>query len=677
MMRRPMPSVILRAAASGPGTDERVVRRQSGLTRVICRMQHWSTGLAVTLALMALLPAAARAQSAFDGFSAGTNGTIYVLAEQADGKILIGGSFNLMGGGNAGMSTCNNLGRLNPDGSLDASFNPGAKGVVRAIAVQPDGKILVAGAFSALGGVVGDVLRYNIGRLNPDGTVDTDFNPGTNNPVYSLALQPDGKILVGGDFSALGGGGLGMTPRKFIARLNADGTVDPYFDPGATGDVLTLALQPDGKIVAGGAFTALGGSRGATPRHYIGRLYADGAVDLTFDPGVNNYVRAIKVQEDGRILVGGDFTAMGGGETGANQRNHIGRLHADGSLDAGFDPGANAIVRAIAVQNDGRILVAGSFATLGGGSSGQTTRNFLGRLLPDGSLDDGFDPGADAPVYALATQPDRKILVAGAFSNLGGGAMGTTPHSRLGRLYADGNLDTDFNPTAEGSVLALAVQTDSNALIGGSFTALGVAGAGGTVRRHMARIHMDGTIDANFNPSVGGDVLAIAVQPDGKILVGGSFTKIGEGLDAVTRNNIGRLHADGSLDLSFDPGTLGTAVSALAIQPDGKILVGGNFTGLGGGTGMVSRSHIGRLNPDGSVDTTFDPGAGASVNALAIQPDGKILVGGTFTTLGGGAAGVATRNRIGRLNADGSLDTSFDPGADRTVSAIAVQLFPL
>jgi uncharacterized delta-60 repeat protein len=673
MMRKSMPLGFLHTATSMSGTGGRVGQQQRELMCHLHRIRHWFMVSALTLALMALLPQGMRAQSALDGFAGGTNGTIYALAEQPDGKILIGGSFTLMGGGSAGMEQRFNIGRLNPDGSLDVSFNPGALGVVRAIVVQADGKILIGGTFSALGGGIGNVPRTNIGRLNPNGSVEAGFDPGANSSVYSLAVQADGKILVGGNFSSLAGGGSGLTPRKFIGRLNADGTIDPAFDPGTSGDVLALAVQPDGKILVGGAFTALGGSRGATPRHFIGRVNADGIVDATFDPGANNQVRVLKLQHDGRILVGGDFTTLGGGETGATQRNRIGRLHADGSLDADFDPGANAFVRAIEIQADGRIVVAGSFATLGGGSNGLTTRNFLGRLLPDGSLDDGFDPGADAPIHAVAVQADSKILVGGAFSSLGGGAMGTTPRSRLGRLYADGSLDADFNPGTNGIVLAIALQADGKILIGGSFTALGVDGSGSILRNHIARLRADGSIDGNFKPGVNGVVNAIALQPDGKILVGGSFTRIGEGTDAVTRTNIGRLNPDGSLDVGFDPGVNGTVVSAIAIQADGTILVGGNFTGLGASTGTVPRSHIGRLNPDGSVDMAFNPGAGASVNALAIQPDGKILVGGNFTTLGGGGTGTTPRNRIGRLNADGSLDSGFDPGADNAVSAIAVE----
>ena len=115
---------------------------------------------------------------------------------------------------------------------------------------------------------------------------------------------------------------------------------------------------------------------------------------------------------------------------------------------------------------------------------------------------------------------------------------------------------------------------------------------------------------------------------------------------------------------AYDPGA-NYDVYALAVQADGRILVGGVFTTLGGGgTGTTTRNYLGRLNADGSLDASFNPGANSIVYALAVQADGKILVGGSFTTLGGGGIGTTARNRIGRLNADGSLDTSFDPGAN-------------
>ena len=158
-------------------------------------------------------------------------------------------------------------------------------------------------------------------------------------------------------------------------------------------------------------------------------------------------------------------------------------------------------------------------------------------------------------------------------------------------------------------------------------------------------------------PRAGGAVFAFALQTDGRILVGGSFTTLGGG--TTLRFYIGRLDSDGTLDTGFDPGADGP-VHALALQADGKVLVGGQFINLGGGgTGTTPRNHIGRLDSDGTLDVTFDPGANGLIEALEVQSDGKILVGATL-----GDSSTTTYNNIGRLNPDGTLDANFNPGAN-------------
>ena len=316
------------------------------------------------------------------------------------------------------------------------------------------------------------------------------------------------------------------------------------------------------------------------------------------------------------------------------------------------------------VQPDGKILVGGVFTMLGGGGTGTTVRNNIARLHPDGSLDTTFNPGADFGVLALKLLPDGKILVGGNFSTLGGGGTGTTVRNRIGRLNANGSLDTTFNPGANTTVWALALQPDGKILVGGAFTTLGGGATGTSVRNRIGRLNPDGSLDGGFNPGAGDVVLALVVEPDGKILVGGEFTTLGGGTGTTVRNRIGRLNTDGSLDTTFNPGANGF-VQALARQLDGKILVGGAFTMLGGGTGTTMRSRIGRLHPDGSLDTTFNPGANDDVNAVSVLPDGKILVGGTFTALGGGT-GTTSRNQIGRL----TNTRRCDPSAQRVLPGL-------
>ncbi len=267
-------------------------------------------GLVISLlagiALLALPSHAALAQSADDGFNPNANNHVNALVVQADGRIVVGGEFTTMGG-----QPRSRIARLNPDGTLDTAFNPAANGVVRSLALQADGKILVGGEFSTMGGQP----RSRIARLNADGSLDTTFNPEANYSVNALAVQADGRILVGGDFTTLNG-----VTRNFIGRLNANGTLDTTFNPGADGRVYTLALQADGKIVVGGDFTTLGGQ----PRDRIGRLNANGTIDDDFNPGAGSWVGALAVQPDGKIVVGGGFLTLGG-----QTRHYIGRLTND------------------------------------------------------------------------------------------------------------------------------------------------------------------------------------------------------------------------------------------------------------------------------------------------------------------------------------------------------------
>jgi len=194
---------------------------------------------------------------------------------QADGKILVGGSFATLGG-----QARNCIGRLNADGTLDPAFNPGAGGVSPAafsLAVQADGKVLVGGDFGGNG-------WGNIVRLNADGTLDSGFNPGASYYVYSLAVQADGKILVGGGFTTLGG-----QTRNYIGRLNADGTLDSAFEPAANSEVYSLAVQADGKILVGGLFTTLAGQT----RNDVGRLNntEPATQSLSFDGSTITWLR--------------------------------------------------------------------------------------------------------------------------------------------------------------------------------------------------------------------------------------------------------------------------------------------------------------------------------------------------------------------------------------------------
>ncbi len=628
---------------------------------------------AALFGLFLALGQAAAAQSALDGFDPNADGAVEVVVVQTDGKILIGGSFTTVMG-----LARSRIARVNTDGTLDMTFNPDANGFVYTIAVQSDGKVLVGGDFTIIGGLPrsniarldattgladswspnangefvnsivvqsdGKILvgggfttisgqaRHSIVRLDATTGVPDSWNPNfSGGYVYSIAVLPDGRILAGGEFSYSG-------VLSFFARLDASTGVpdDYFFTPRTNGAVYSIVVQPDGKILVCGAFTNVEGRL----RNGIARLdYSRpqmSQIDEVWNPNSGNSVLSIAVQSDGKVIAGGSFTVIGG-----QLRNRIARLDAVTGLPDSFNPNAGSVVRSIAVQSDGKILAGGSFTTMGG-----QTRNNIARLERDGLLDRTLDINTvGSSVVATAIQPDGKIIIGGSFTSVLG-----TPRNNIARLNTDGTLDTAFNPNANGIVLSIAVQSDGKILLGGFFSTLAPNGGAAVTRINIARVNADGTLDAAFDPNANEEVYSIAVQSDGKILLGGNFTSLSpNGGAAVTRNFIARVNADGTLDAAFDPNANSTVLS-IAVQSDGKILLGGGFTTLSpnGDSVAVTRNRIARVNADGTLDAAFNPNANSSVYSIAVQSDGKILLGGAFfTTIGG-----EPRNRFARLSND-------------------------
>ncbi len=595
----------------------------------------------ILLALLVLSPAAVRAQSAVDAFDPGDGATEVVLAvaAQQDGRVLIGGRFT----GVAGQPVAG-VARLNADGTLDPTFRPQTNGTVHTLAVQADGKVLVGGSFSQIGGQA----RTGLARVNADGTLDGTFNPGVEGTVFSVRALRDGKVILGGFFSRVGG-----QTRYCIARLNADGTLDANFDTRGWADsyVFAIAELADGSLIVGGQFTYLGGRE----RARLAKLHPEGSVDIYYQSQANGTVHALAVQPDGKVLVGGDFTQIGG-----QARDRLARLNVDGTLDTSFQGGANDSVRALATQSDGRALVGGEFTLVNG-----QARNRLARLSADGTLDVAFKPEPNAPVYAVEAQADGRAFVGGEFTEIGGQARRRVARLAAADSYSPNYMGNMFDPSFNSptsSIRAMAVQPDGRILLGGWFTNKYGHGT------YLARFNSDGTRDNSFDTYVDGEVNAIAVQPDGKIIIGGRFYRVGN----ETRYFMARLNRDGSHDTTFTsflnpPSPYYTTVRVIAVQPDGKILVVGPFSQSYG----QPRNFFVRLNADGTLDNDFNPNPDGQPYALALQADGKILLGGGFTQLFG-----QVRRGIARLNADGTLDSSFNPNPNVSggpVYAIAVQ----
>jgi uncharacterized delta-60 repeat protein len=362
----------------------------------------------------ALVTASARAGSRDTAFNPATNADheIRVALQQPDRKLLIGGMFTQFGDG-----PHEGIARLQPDGALDETFTATTAGYVHALALQQDAKLLIAGEFLRVNGQA----CHRIARLNPDGSLDENFtlSVGVGQDIRAVIVQPDGHILVGGHFNNVAGRRQGG-----VARFNADGSRDGTFRPGAgtTAFVWALALQPDGKVLAGGVFEAFN----RKPCCRLVRLESDGAVDATFNTGsgADGTVFALALQADGKIVVGGDFNRINQVE-----RNRIARLNRDGSVDTAFDPGAgpDTGIRCLALQPDGKILIGGVFTSVDG-----VPRNRIARLKEDGSLDPSFDPGEGASevVRWVAPQTDGKVVIVGGFSRFDGSQC-----VRLARLH--------------------------------------------------------------------------------------------------------------------------------------------------------------------------------------------------------------------------------------------------
>ena len=279
----------------------------------------------------------------------GADNIIRTIAIQSDGKIIIGGTFTNYNG-----STLNNIARLNSNGTIDVTFTlgTGANSTVNTAVLQGDGKIIIGGDFTSYNGT----SRNRIARLNADGTLDATFDPGVgaNATVFSTAIQSDGKIVIGGSFSTYN-----SNTKNFIARINSNGSFDASFaGTGTNGTIRTIRIQSDGKIFMAGVFNTYDG----VARISVARANSDGSLDISFEPGTgaNSAVRTSAIQSDGKILIGGEFTSYN-----TTAINRIARLNSDGSIDATFNTGtgANNTVWSTAIQSDGRIIIGGMFTT--------------------------------------------------------------------------------------------------------------------------------------------------------------------------------------------------------------------------------------------------------------------------------------------------------------------------
>ncbi|MBK8902509.1 MAG: tandem-95 repeat protein [Anaerolineaceae bacterium] len=584
--------------------------------------------------------------------------------------------------------------RFNADGSKDTSFNYtgevttdiglGTADRARDVIVQPDGKIVVVGS--------SDFIDFAVARYNPDGSLDSSFNSvgrlttdfdGGSDGAKAVALQPDGKIVVGGWGEDCG---IVFCDDDFaIARYNSDGTLDNSFSGdgrhlagfGNNEVIDKLVVQDDGKIVA------FGYAYDYTDSDYdtaIARYNADGSLDTTLDNDGKLRSNAFGefapsdavVQPDGKIIA----ISYRAGE--------IARFNVDGSLDTTFGTdGRFALATSagpifasrVLLQPDNTILVAGRDTYSSEDDSQLILASYMPGSAPDSAFGDGagfvtLDYGDKNFVRDIALEPDGKILV---FSTSDG-------VHRLTRLYPDGSLDDGGRVTTNVSPGEAEQLNDTAVTSDGRIVTVGYHYLLGTDRMTAVRYSADGSLDTSFNgtgivsQSPGGGPAAqhtygqaVALDADDNIVIAGRKVRITQSQGDIA---LWRYQPDGSTDFftTLDLGGDETA-RAVAVQPDGKILVAGEA-----GIDLLGTLYfLARFNADGSLDDTFVGGGYTfsnfanqsdfnGVNDLTLQPDGKIVLAGWNNDAGNFNFGLA------RHLANGNPDLAFGDGVGSVVT---------
>ncbi len=537
------------------------------------------------------------------------------------------------------------------DGSVDSLFDAGllekVGGSVIVFEVQANGKILIGGKFNRVGGH----FSQGVARLNSDGTIDTSFRASVDGLVSTVALQDDGKIVVGGRFKRTGD-----VSMPSIARLQSNGELDPDFNPpisssGVAGNRVTTALVlPDRRILLGGLF-AFDELSPFTSRFVL--FKSDGRLDTSND-SVNELamtlepVKLLNAPENKIIL-------LGDGAVGFPSR--LLRLNSDLTVDTNFsniNPSEQISViespifegfslsNAIAIDSHGRILV--SITTRGSLGPPNDRIHELVRFMPDGALDSTFSPfgiggfgsGAGFRVSDIVIDDTGKIIVTRI-------EKASKLESRITTISDSGDIESDL-ALPDSRVLTITPSPISDFWIGGEFRQLFNRPV-----MNLGAVYLDDRQELSKTVGMfevfGASIKAMDTQYDGRIIVGGDFSRIG----GIQRSNLARLETNGKVDLDFISNA-NAEVTAIAVQDNGKIVIGGAFDSIAG----ADRNKLARLSVNGSIDSNFlaqisnDENGSARIMSIAFQDDDRILIGGNFD----GVSGYSVTN-LARLSVAG------------------------
>lgn len=434
----------------------------------------------------------------------------------------------------------------------------------------------------------------------------------------------DNKIYLVGSFDHIG-----SVAAMSIASWTNDGTASGKWANLGTGvsinniaDSRFVAADDNAVFVAGGSFDSAGSlpiPNVPSVARWVTAPDTPG-VDSNFNPSTDGWIDCVALQPDGKILIGGNFSHV----DGQNCLN-VARLNPDGTYDASFSASdviaqvGGGEVFAVAVDSNTNVYVA-------------PDPGYCFRLHSDGGLDASFPVyqfmGLNEAVNSIhinGSQSYSDIDICGSFdqfSDGGGSTCGGGPMSALADVFVNGQPDCAYASASGGyaRLFGLLYTAANGAIIYGDFTA-----ANGQPATNIALVN--GPITPALNLGANSSVFSAAIQSDGKILAGGDFTSLG--YDPQNSHlYLGRFNSDGSVDESFGNPNLNDDVDSILVEPNGKILIGGS-------SDMVNSGGLAQFNSDGSLDNAFNIGVNGYVDSMVRQSDGRVVVVGSFSQVGG------------------------------------------
>ena len=536
----------------------------------------------------------------------------------------------------------------NPVLSATPNLQTVKTGQVNAVVRLSDGSVVIGGSFVSVAGA----SRRNLAKLKADGTLDPNWNPSANGTVVAIVRDGQDNLYVGGYFSSLGMNSvsIGGQVRDYLAKLSPTGTgaADAAWNPHPNGNVSALAFDGIDALVVGGTFTSIDGQAVAR----LAKVSAgNGTADPVWNPAPSGGIAALAIDASS-VYVGGSFTSIGGQAFKGLAK--LG-LAGNGIADAAWNPAPDQPVTALAADGIGNIFVGGYFSTVGG-----LARAYVAELSGSGAgaANASWNPAANGAVLSLCVDNANAAVFAGGYFT----AIGGQARSYLAKLAAagSGSADAAWNVPVDAGVLAVAS--------GG-----GKLYAGGYFKHAASQLRLafasasnsgSGTLAGAADAGLLGSISALVRQADGGIVVGGTFNKV----DALPRGYLFRLQPDGTLDAAWNP-SADNIVRALAQDASGNIFAGGSFAHVGG----LSRVGLVKLSAAGVIDANWAPSVTASpfagyINALATDAAGNLYAGGSFT-----AIGATTRTNLAKIPGSGSgiADANWAPNPNNSVFALA------